>query len=342
MIFTLENVPRDISDEQCIIKGFNNETTPLVFEKAIKINEDRRRFLFFFSNLEKDSKFTPSVEEFKKKAQFLADFVNFMETGCESNYNFTFGVRLFLAGSKGVDTNSRVKALFEKLVIKNESHLNFYASFDIEKNLVFAHIVHVYMYFLGVQKYIYRRVDEHVQDYLQTENFNSDRFEELLEIYKLGFGRLLKALKVRDSLLGFLSAEKMPEDFSIGTLDILCKVYQVNYVNMVIYKIMFRGDNYKQLKSSAKLNKLYVVWVKEALSLVEGLRQSLLSCSFNWKNDLQKYLDTLSVYYRILYNTFIMRYNFVIEKEKEAMLEENGNILIISYFFIKKVKFYLF
>lgn len=333
MIFTLENVPRDISDPQCITKGFNNETTPLVFEKAIKINEDRRRFLYFFANLENDSKFTPSLKEFRKKAQFLADFVDFMETGRESNYNFAFGVRLFLHGPKGIDSNSRIKAMFEKLVFKDDSHLNFQARFDLEKNLVFAHIVHVYIYFLGVMKYVFRKSDEHVQDYLENESFNGDTFDQILEVFKLGFGRLLKVVRVRDSLLGFLSSEQMPEDFSIGTLDILGKVYQVNYVNMVIYKIMFRGDNFKQLKVSSKLNKLYVVWVKEALSLVEGLRQSLFSCSFNWKTDLQRFLNTLSVYYRILYNTFIMRFNFVLEREKDSLLEEQGSpfLLLLDY-----------
>lgn len=334
MIFTLENVPKDKSDPQCIVKGFNNETTPLIFEQAVNINEGRNKFFYFFRNLTEDKKFNPSLQEFKEKIQFIKQYLDFLEAGQQSNYNFNFRFKLFLNGPKGDSENSNLKNLFDQLVMKDESHLNFEPKFSLEKNLLVGYIVNVYTYFLGVLHYVFRKTDEHMREYLHGSHFNSESFEYIIEVFKLGYGRLIKLSLVRDSLFGFFINDALPDDFSIGTLDVFNQIYDINYINLLLYKILFRNDNYQAISSSIKFILIYIVWFKEAKVKIKNLIQILPNCNFNWKADLSKFLKQLNVYYELMHNTFIIRYNYLLEGEKSKNLESSGNDLFVVMFFI--------
>ena len=327
MIFTLESMPKDLSDPQCLVKGFNNETTPSIFEQAVSTNEERNTFFYFFKNLDEDKTFNPSLGELRAKVLFLKKYIAFLKAGQQSNYNFHFRFRLFLNGPKGHSENSHLKKLFEQLTPKDPSALLFEPKFALEKNLLAAHLFHVYTFFLGVQKFVFRKVDDHMRTYMKTSQFNSETFEFALEALKLGLGRVLKLSLVRDSLLGFFVNEQLPEDFSLGTLSVLRQIYEINFVNLLLYKIMFRNDNYKSMGTSTKFITVYIVWFQEAKAKVHALQQVLPSCSFNWKNDLARFLGRLKVYYELMHNTFIMRYNFLLEKEKDKCLETGGRLI---------------
>jgi hypothetical protein len=130
---------------------------------------------------------------------------------------------------------------------------------------------------------------------------------------------------VRDSLLGFFVNDNLPVDFSIGSLSVFKQIYEINYINLMLYKIMFRNDNYKSMASSQKFIIIYIIWFKEAKNKIHDLIQILPNCNFNWKMDLQKFLIKLKMYYELMFNTYIIRYNFLLEKNKEKSLESKGN-----------------
>lgn len=317
-------MPQDLSDRECLVKGFNNETTPAIFEKAVNTNEQRNTFFYFFENLNKDQTFNPSLEEFRTKIEFLKMYLDFLKVGQQSNYNFHFKVKLFLNGPKGNDDNSHLKAIFDQLTMKDDSHLIFEPKYALEKNLVFAYIFNVYTFFLGVQKFVFRKVDEHMRDYMKNSQFHIDSFEFLLAVLKLGLGRVLKLSLVRESLLGFFVNQKLPADFSLGTLSVFKQIYEINYINLLLYKIIFRNDNYKNMASNKKMVQLFIVWFKEGKDKVQDLIQILPNCTFNWKSDLERFLKRLKLYYQLMFNTFIIRYNFLLEKDKEKCLETEG------------------
>ena len=321
MIFTIHTMPEDHSDPQCLVKGFNNETTPLIFEQAVNTNEERNTFFYFFKNLSQDKTFNPSLGEFQKKIEFLKKYLKFLSAGQQSNYNFHFRVQLFLNGSQP-DSNSQLQALLQNFQAK-ESQI-FEPKFEIQKNLLFAYLYNVYTFFLCVQKFAQRKMDEHMRDYMYNQQFNIESFEFVLNVYKLGFGRILKFNLVRDSVLGFFVNDKLPVDFSLGTLSVFTQIYEINFINLVLYKIMFRKDNYKTMASNVKLICIYINWFMEARKGVDKLIQVLPNCLFDWKADLARFLAKLKLYYEIMENTFIIRYNFLLEKEKDKMLESDS------------------
>ena len=319
-------MPKDLSDPQCLVKGFNNETTPIIFEQAVNTNEERNTFFYFFKNLNQDKTFNPSIEEFKNKILFLKKYLEFLKVGQQSNYNFHFKFKLFLNGPKGNDENSNLKTIFDQLTMKNDSHLIFEPKYAMEKNLLFAYIFNIYTFFLGVQRFIFRKADEHMRDYMKNSQFNSESFEFILSIFKLGFGRIIKFSMVRDSLLGFFVNDNLPSDFSLGTLSVFKQIYEINFINLLLYKIMFRNDNYKNMGTNKKFIIIYIVWFNEAKNKVQNLLQILPNCNFNWKKDLERFLLKLKIYYELMHNTYIMRYNFLLEKDKEKCLETQGKI----------------
>jgi hypothetical protein len=326
MIFTIESMPRDLSDSQCLVKGFNNETTPLIFEQAVNTNEERNTFFYFFKNLNEDQTFNPSIEEFTNKIMFLKKYLAFLKVGQQSNYNFNFKFKLFLNGPKGNSPNSHLKNIFDQLTMKDDSHLIFEPKYVVEKNLLFAYLFNAYTFFLGVQKFVFRKADEHMRDYMKNSQFNAESFEFILSVFKLGFGRIIKLSMVRDSVLGFFVNDNLPSDFSIGTLSVFKQIYEINFINLMLYKIMFRNDNYKTMKSSLKFIKIYIIWFKEAKNKIHDLIQILPNCHFNWKMDLERFLLKLKLYYELMFNTYIIKYNFLLEKEKEKCLESQGKI----------------
>lgn len=324
MIFTIENMPQDLSDGECLVKGFNNETTPIIFEQAVNTNEHRNTFFYFFENLNKDQTFNPSLKEFENKIEFLKKYLKFLKVGQQSNYNFHFKVKLFLNGPKGNDANSHLKAIFDQLTMKDDKHLIFEPKYAIEKNLVFAYIFNVYTFFLGVQKFVFRKADEHMRDYMKNSQFHTDSFEFLLSVFRLGLGRVLKLNLIRESLLGFFVNENLPADFSLGNLSVFKQIYEINFINLMLYKITFRNDNYQNMATSKKMLLIFVNWFKEGNNKVQELMQILPNCHFNWRPDLERFLRRLMLYYQLMFQTFIIRYNFLLEKDKEKCLDSEG------------------
>jgi hypothetical protein len=167
-------------------------------------------------------------------------------------------------------------------------------------------------------------LDNHVENYLIDESFNSDSFLTIQKIFKLGYGRLLKFILVRDSVLGFYVGDNLPEDLSLGILDIFKQVYQINYINLLMYKALFNNDGYKAIIKNANFLPVYVIWLNEGIRKAKNLKQVLTNCMFNWKPRLVRFLDRLILFYELVMNSFIIRHNSLIESQKAISLEATG------------------